>query len=237
MIDIHCHIIPGVDDGSPDMSTSLAMASQATGDGITTLVATPHIQSERLTPEMIREQIRILNERFSEAGIPLSVVAGGELASFFPVSAMAGYSINGNGYVLLEFPHSHLPYTAKDTVEQIIRQGMQVIIAHPERNPSVIRSPEILVDMVESTGASVQITANSLTGAFGPAARSCAVQLLKKKVVTVIASDAHSAGTRKPVLSDGFKVAVKIAGQKAAEKMVMDNPRAIVLGLPVMRQR
>jgi protein-tyrosine phosphatase len=234
MIDIHCHIIPGVDDGSPDMRTSLSMAAIAAGDGIKTLVATPHIQSEIMGPDVIREKVMMLNERFSEAGIPVSVAAGGEVASFLPVSTIRKYSINDNGYILLEFPHSHLPYTAKETVANIMSEGLRVIIAHPERNPSVIRSPEILVDIVESTGAGIQITANSICGEFGHAIKSCARHLLKKKIVTVIASDAHSAGLRKPVLAEGVKAAGKIVGLEAAEKMVRDNPRSILFGLPVL---
>lgn len=234
MIDIHCHIIPGVDDGPKDMDMSIAMARQAVSDGITTIAATSHIPDDRLSPEMIKKHIRIINERFSEEEIPLSVVTGGELPFYLPVSVMSGYTINGNGYVLLEFPHSHLPHTAQDTILEIIDNGMKVIVAHPERNPTVIRNPGIIIDIVKNTGAGLQITAGSLTGIFGSGPKSCAVRLLKKKVVTVIASDAHSSGTRRPVLSEGLRVASKFTGEKAAEKMVVDNPRSIIFGQPVL---
>ena len=234
MIDIHCHIIPGVDDGSPDMRTSVDMAVAAAGDGLKTIVATPHIQSEALSPAMIKKHVEILNARFMETGIPVTVVPGGEVASFLPVSMMKNYSINGNGYILLEFPHSHMPLSARETILNIMSEGLYVIIAHPERNPSVIRNPDILFDLVETTGACVQITANSITGGFGPVVKSCARHLIKKGSVTVIASDAHSAGSRKPALSEGLKVAAKIVGHDRAERMVLDNPRSVILGLPVI---
>jgi len=234
MIDIHSHIIPGVDDGSPDMRTSMDMAVIAVGDGIKTIVATPHIQSEILSPDMIREKVEALNERFSETGIPLSVVVGGEVASFLPISLMKNFSINNNGYILLEFPHTHLPFSAKETILNLMSEGMKVIIAHPERNPTVIKNPDTLIDIVEATGAATQITANSITGAFGPSIKSCAKHLLKKKMVSVIASDAHSAGFRKPSLTEGMNAAAKIVGQEQAEKMVYKNPLAVILGLPIV---
>jgi len=233
MIDIHCHIIPGVDDGSPDMRTSMDMAVIAAGDGIKTIVATPHIQSEILTPDMIREKVAVLNERFSETGIPVAVVVGGEVAPFLPISLMKKFSINDNGYILLEFPHTHLPFSAKDTILNLISEGLKVIIAHPERNPTVIKNPDTLIDIIEATGAYTQITANSITGAFGPSIKSCAKHLLKKKMVSVIASDAHSTGARKPFLSDGLNAAAKIVGQELAEKMVYKNPQSVILGLPI----
>lgn len=233
MIDIHCHIIPGVDDGSPDMHTSLDMAVIAAGDGIKTIVATPHIQSESLTPSFIKDQVDILNERFSDMGIPVTVVTGGEVASFLTVSMMKKYTINDNGYILLEFPHSHLPISAKDTVSKLIHEGLKVIIAHPERNPTVIRNPEMLIDIVETTGAYTQITANSLTGGFGQQIKACSKHLLKKNVVTIIASDAHSSGFRKPFLSEALKEAIKTVGLDAVVKMVRTNPQAVIDGYPI----
>jgi protein-tyrosine phosphatase len=237
MIDIHCHIIPGVDDGAPDMRTSLDMAVIAAGDGIRTIVATPHIQSDTLTPGFIREQVDILNDKFSGIGIPVTVVPGGEVASFLPVSMMKNYSINGNGYILLEFPHTHLPFSAKETVSNLIFEGMKVVIAHPERNPTIIRNPDVLVDLVEETGAAVQVTGNSITGGFGPAIKACSKYLLKKNIVNIIASDAHSTGFRKPALDEAVKAASKIVGLEQAERMANDNPRSVILGIPLIRRK
>lgn len=230
MIDTHCHIIPGVDDGSPDFRTSVDMAVVAAGDGIKTIVATPHVNSTALSPAMIREHVAALNLRFSETGIPVSVVTGGEVASFLPLEIMKQYSINGNGYILLEFPHSHLPVTSKETIRHLTMDGYKVLIAHPERNPSVIRNPRVLAEIINETGARAQITANSITGAFGMGIRSCARYLLKKNMVHVIASDAHSAGYRKPFLSDALAVAVKMVGEEKARRLVFDNPRAVIDG-------
>jgi protein-tyrosine phosphatase len=230
MIDTHCHILPGVDDGSPDIRTSLDMATIAVDDGIRTLVATPHIDSPSLTALAVRQQVEAFNRRLTDEGIPLTVVPGGEVASFLPLRIMEAHSINGRGYILLEFPHSHLPVHAGETIRQIERDGFKVLIAHPERNPSVIRNPKVLAGLVAGTGALIQITANSLTGEFGPKIRACARYLLKKKLVHVIASDAHSAGFRRPVLSDALKVAEKMLGKDAASRLVSENPRAVIEG-------
>ncbi|GAB6097829.1 tyrosine protein phosphatase [Desulfatiferula olefinivorans] len=235
MIDTHCHILPGVDDGAPDMATALAMAAIAVEDGIRILAATPHIDSPMLTPSVIRQQVEALNRRLADANIPLTVVPGGEVASFLPLRVMETHSINGRGYILLEFPHSHLPVHAAETIRQIEKDGFRVLIAHPERNPGVIRNPGALADLVNGTGALVQITGGSLTGEFGTRIRSCARTLLKKKLVHVIASDAHSAGFRRPVLSEALTAAEKMLGPEAAGKLVRDNPRAVILGEPVAR--
>jgi len=206
------------------------MAVIAAGDGIKTIVATPHVNSFDLTPAMIRAYVAALNTRLSDTGIPVSVVTGGEVGSFLPPGLIKGYSINGNGYILLEFPHSHLPANASETIRHLTLEGLKVLLAHPERNPSVIRNPKVLAGLVEETGARVQVTANSITGAFGMGIRACARHLLKKGLVHVIASDAHSTGMRKPCLSEALDVAVKILGKEQAMRLVFDNPRAVIDG-------
>lgn len=231
MIDTHCHIIPGVDDGSPDVRTSVDMAVTAAGDGIKTIVATPHIHSGSLPFLKIKMCAEALNKKFEETGIPVTVVPGGEVASFVPVEIMTKYTINGNGYILFEFPHSHIPVKSREKIDQLVDMGHKIVLAHPERNPSVIKNPRILKTLIKETGARVQVTANSVTGAFGKTIQSCARHLLKKGWAHIIASDAHNAvGFRSPQLSQALEVAEKIMGTDKALKLVMDNPRAMIMG-------
>lgn len=231
MIDTHCHIIPGVDDGSPDVRTSIDMAVTAAGDGIKTIVATPHIHSDAMPFVKIKMYAQALNKKFSDTGIPITIIPGGEVASFVPVEIMADYTINGNGYILYEFPHSHIPVKSTEKIMQLVDMGYKIVLAHPERNPSVIKNPKMLKKLIDETGARVQITANSVTGAFGRSIQACARKLLKKGWVHIIASDAHaSIGFRSPQLSGAVDVAESIMGKEKALKLVMDNPKAMIEG-------
>jgi protein-tyrosine phosphatase len=192
MIDIHCHILPGIDDGALDFEKSIEMAFIAAEDGIKTIVATPHVNSPSLTPETIASLTNKLNEKLVELKIPVNIVTGGEIVYGLPVDMKKKYSINNNGFILLEFPHSHMPINSKSVIEKLKLEGYRSIIAHPERNPTIIRNPEVLIDIVESTNAIAQITADSIIGTFGRRIRNCARYLLKKNAVKIIASDAHS---------------------------------------------
>lgn len=230
MIDTHCHILPGIDDGAPDFRTSIEMAVIAAGDGIKKIVATPHVNSPSLTPNAIARLANELNTRLLELGVPVNVVTGGEVAYLLPVAIKRKYSINNNGYILLEFPHSHMPANAKDIINKMSGEGCRAIIAHPERNPTIIRNPSLLVDIVKSTDAIVQITSDSIIGTFGRKIRTCSKYLLKKRVVSIIASDAHSTSFRRPEISEGVKAAGKIIGVENAQKLVVENPEAVLYG-------
>lgn len=230
MIDTHCHILPGVDDGSPDMDRSVEMATIAYEDGIRKIVATPHVYSPEFTYLSICERTALLNETLQSRDIDVAIVPGAEIVTGLHAEIIKKYSINGNGYILLEFPHSHMPVNTKDIIYNLKIDGFKPIIAHPERNPSVIRKPQVLIDIVESTDVCVQITADSLIGTFGRAIKSCAVYLMKKGIVTVIASDAHSTGFRRPVLSEGYTKVKELLGEEKANLLVFDNPDAFITG-------
>lgn len=231
MIDTHCHIIPGVDDGAQDLRTSMDMAVTAAGDGIRVIAATPHIHSGELSFAKIRLYVEALNLRLADKGIPVKIVPGGEVASFVPIEIMTKYSINGNGYILYEFPHSHIPVNSTEKLNALVEKGHRIVLAHPERNPSVIKNIKVLKELTQATGAKVQITANSLTGAFGRSIAACAKKLLKKDLVHIIASDAHAAvGFRSPQLSEAVAVAETILGKEKARKLVTANPKAMIDG-------
>ncbi len=229
MIDIHCHILPAIDDGSASLDESLAMAKLAVADGVSCIVATPHIKGEVHSPQYLQQQVADFNAVLKKQGYPLLIVTGADVSAMLPPEVLARYTINGGKYFLLEFPHSHLPHNANELVFQILLSGLRPIITHPERNPSIMRDPELLFSLVDA-GCLVQVTAGSLIGDFGADSRDCAAYLLRMGQVHFLASDGHSATRRLPVLSEGTKAAAAIIGEEAARALVTTNPAAIVAG-------
>jgi protein-tyrosine phosphatase len=233
VVDIHCHILPGFDfDGPRFLDQVLEMARLAVADGILQTVATPHIYGTEVSPQKILNRVVGLNEALRAAGISLEVLPGAEASGLLDPKILKEYAINGTKYVLFEFPHSHLPQNAGELIFRAVLTGLKPIIAHPERNPTIFRSPEILFELIES-GALSQITADSLCGHFGPEAQECSVFLLKKKAVHFLASDAHSPLQRRPVLSKAVDIAAKIVGKSAAFELVTSNPAAVIAGVPL----
>lgn len=229
MIDIHCHILWDIDDGPADFDGSMAMARLAAADGTRQLVATPHIHDAQQSPEIIAEKAAHLNQALRDEGVDLEILCGGDNLYNLGAEDLARFSINSTQYTLVEFPHTHLPANAGEAIFEALNHGLIPIITHPERNPSIAQNPKLIFGMVES-GALVQLTAESLVGGFGPAAKACSRYLLKKKMVHFLASDGHSAKFRPPVLSAGVKAAAKIVGKDAARRLVFENPEKIVLG-------
>jgi len=229
MIDLHCHILPSMDDGSSSMEESLAMARVAVADGIRTIVATPHVKNDIPAPDLIAEKIDALTSVLRQEGLCLDILSGGDVASVLPVDIVSRYTINRTDYILLEFPHSHLPANAEQTIFEWQLAGLHPIITHPERNPSILKHPENLKRLVEA-GALVQVTASSLAGDFGVDPKACACHLITSGLVHFLASDGHSSQYRLPRLSEGLRVAGQLIGKEAATKLVEDNPAAVISG-------
>ena len=229
MIDIHCHILPGIDDGPSDIEESIEMATIASSDGITRIVATPHIKDTLIPAATIKKSIATLNNRLTEAGIPVKILQGADVNAMLDISLLEGYTINNTNYILVEFPHSHLPKNAGEVIFNMVVRGYRPIITHPERNPSVIKDPDLVFELL-SAGALVQITADSLTGVFGVDMQECALYLLKRGAVRFIATDAHSSSHRRPLLSGGLEVAGRIIGKEKAGRLVTSNPEALLTG-------
>ncbi|OQX19015.1 MAG: hypothetical protein BWK76_05860 [Desulfobulbaceae bacterium A2] len=228
MIDLHCHILPGVDDGAKDMDEALAMAEIAVRDGITVMMATPHVRGEQpLSPGEIRTRVDQFNVVLQEKAISLQVLAGGEVYYQTPVDGFAPHGLAGTRYVLLEFTHHLLPDNADAIVSALLLRGLFPIIAHPERNDTIIENPDRLLSLIKP-GVLAQITAASLTGDMGDDVRRCAVHLLRLGAVRLIASDSHSATRRTPRLSEGVKVAAKVVGRVQAQEMVQGTPQRII---------
>lgn len=236
MIDLHCHILPGIDDGAKTPEESLKMAGIAFRDGIHTIVATPHalgIHSNNV--RSVEKSIAGLTDAFSINGINIRLIPGADV----PLSAglmdkikggEAGTINNCMKYILLELPFYTVPPKAKDLIFELKMNGITPVITHPERNLMIQQNAGIVYDLV-IMGALCQITAMSITGDFGEIPRKSAAILLERRLVHVIASDAHSADYRPPLLSKAVEAAANILGNyKEAERMVKDVPAAIISG-------
>ena len=234
MIDIHCHILPDVDDGAANLAEAIKMAKIAHADGITSIVATPHINGPSTNKHFLVICHALLGRFFQEQFIPVDILLGGEVAVHLDSAEFSLHTINETRYVLVELPASHLPKNTAEVLFNLILNGLYPIIVHPERNRSILEKPDKLLDLLNQQ-VLVQITAGSITGLFGPDSRACARFLLRKGLVSFIASDAHDAGNRRPVLSKGVAAAGKIIGKENALKLVTENPEAMLAGKPITR--
>ncbi|HEY4960909.1 MAG TPA: CpsB/CapC family capsule biosynthesis tyrosine phosphatase [Terriglobales bacterium] len=232
MVDIHCHILPAIDDGPDSWEMTAKMCRLAALDGITHIVATPHCDA----------QFDYDREHFTDMLATLSEVANGRLTFSigcdFHISphnvadAMADpqrFAIGDSQYLLVEFDHHGIPSNASELLMALISRGMVPIITHPERNAFLIKHPETVLRFVES-GCLVQVTANAFTGFWGPKSRKAAEWLLHRDAIHVVASDAHDLNLRPPVLSEAHDRVSALAGVEAADALVTHNPAAIVAG-------
>ena len=239
MIDLHCHILPGLDDGPSHVEESLKMAECAVADGIHTLVATPHAFSGAYHNPLphILTHIAHLKKIIVENQIPLDICPGAEVRIHQDMdrSVKEGktVSINNTGhYILVEFPYNMIIPGTRDVLFQLFLKGVTPVLAHPERNLALQRNPDILSDLV-TMGCLVQLTAMSITGELGHDAMKYSHFLLKQRQAHVIATDAHNAESRPPILSSAVEVTAHILGDtEAAEAMVKENPRIILDGKP-----
>ena len=236
MFDIHCHLLPGIDDGPPDLESALMLARQAVDDGVTHAVLTPHVHPGRWENTLpgIQRAVDLFREALIEQGIPLFVGVGGEVRVgpeikrlFTDHQLPVLGSWYGEKVILLELPHGHIPVGTDVIVSWLRSEGVVPLIAHPERNKEVMRSFDKLQQFVEAE-CLFQVTAGSLQGQFGENARRTALRLLDSGLVTVLASDAHHVARRPVNLSIGREVVAKLHGEAQADQLVYGNPLAIV---------
>jgi protein-tyrosine phosphatase len=229
MIDSHCHILPNIDDGPQNIDESVEMARIASGDGIEKIIATPHISDNRYSPGDISDRVDQFNHLLKQKKIPVQVYPGAEVAIGLDPDRLSAYTINRSSYILIEFPHDHLPAHAGKLLDWLCSKGLNPIIAHPERNYSIIRSPETLLSLL-NRNVYTQITAGSLSGDFGRDIQYCAHFLLDSEKVDIIASDAHSKKFRTPILSAAAEIVTKRISRIASQHIVDANPAAILAG-------
>ena len=240
MIDLHSHILPGIDDGAQSLDMSLDMARIAVRDGITVMACTPHIYPGLYmnTAAGIRAARKVLQAEFNANGIPLQLVAGADVHLVPGVldGLRAGSipSLNGSRYLLLEPSHHVAPPRFAELVFQLVASDYVPLITHPERLVWIEDHFPVFVELV-AQGAWMQVTAASLTGLFGPRAKYWAERLLGDGLTHVLATDAHSSGRRVPIMSEAFLIAQRLLGNDEAMQLVQGRPDAVLRDLPPAR--
>jgi protein-tyrosine phosphatase len=235
MVDIHCHILPGVDDGAKDWDTAAEMCRIAAADGVTHIVATPHANDEYVYDrDVLRTKLTKLQAIAGEW--PILTLGCDFHFSYENVSVALNdamrFTIGNSQYLLVEFSDFALSLPMRDALVRLRNTGVMPIVTHPERNLLMQHNPDLILKLLE-LGCLVQVTASSLTGRWGESAQKSAVWLLEHDAVHVLASDGHDPKHRPPVLSPGRAAAAKICGPDVARALVDDNPRAIINGEPI----
>lgn len=236
MIDLHAHPIAAIDDGVQTEDEAVEFCRIAAADGITTLVATPHIR-EGMFPNRragILEALERLRARLQSEGVDLRLAPGAEVYLEPDLSARVRsgeyLTLNDGGrYLLLELPGRHLPAGIEDMVYRLRLDGLTPVIAHPERIYAFQEDPRRFARLIE-LGALGQLTGGSLLGHFGSRAQEAAFSMLRDGLAHVLASDAHNTGLRAPRLSRAVEEAAALVGAEAARQMVEGTPRAILQG-------
>ncbi|MCK9505378.1 MAG: capsular biosynthesis protein [Porticoccaceae bacterium] len=232
MIDLHCHLLPGIDDGSKNMENSLAMARVAVDDGITHAVMTPHIHPGRWdnTTAIIAEHSRQFTQALRQHNINLTIGFAAEvrLSDLIFQQLERGDipflgHLDGFQIMLLEFPHSHIIPGSEKLVAWLIRNNIRPVIAHPERNKEIMSAPERLQPFLDQ-GCFAQVTAGSLSGRFGENARRAALYFIDHNQADFIASDAHNLSSRPPAIAEAEAIVAARLGQEVARKLVFDTP-------------
>jgi protein-tyrosine phosphatase len=232
MIDIHHHLLFALDDGSPDIETSLAMVEAAAADGITHIVCTPHANARfPFRPEVNRERLEALRER-ADGRVTLGLGCDFHLSYDNIEDALKNrtkYTINQKQYLLVEFDDLMIPQSTTDTFYELSVADQRPVITHPERNLTIQKKPERMKEWLRE-GALVQVTAASLTGRFGKTAQALAFDFLDKHWVHFLATDAHNLESRPPKLSGAYDMVSKRYGRETAERLCVANPRAVFYG-------
>src|ERR1035437_2353068 len=235
MVDLHCHLFPGIDDGPQTLDDAIALARHAAASGIGKAIVTPHILPRRYdnTLSGIREAAVRFRAELNARKIPLEIGYAAEVRIGPEVMSLADEktlpllgSAEGYGIVLLEFPDSHILPGSDKLAAWLLSRKIRPMIAHPERNKEVMRNIDAIAPFVQM-GCWLQLTAGSLTGVFGPRCRERSRQLLERGWVNILASDTHNMAARLPELEPGRAAAEEIVGEAESWRLVRERPAAI----------
>jgi protein-tyrosine phosphatase len=236
MIDLHCHILPGMDDGAGDITVSIEMAKLYVADGVTAVACTPHILPGLYhnSGPQIRDATAALQQTLDREGIPLDLVTGADvhMVPDFVAGLRAGrlLSLADSRYVLVEPPHHVAPPKLEQFFFDLVAAGYVPVLTHPERL-SWIEAQYSAIQRLVRGGVWMQVTAGSLAGAFGRTAQYWANRMLDEGSVHILATDAHDTKRRPPRLSAGRELAEKRVGIREAEHLVVTRPLGIVNNL------
>lgn len=231
MIDLHTHVLPGLDDGAADIEEAVALCRAAAAEGITALAATPHVRDDYpTTPKQISQRLAELREAVGEV---IRVLPGAELALDElqrPADELARFALAGNPrYLLVETPYVGWPLNIRSLFSDLRAVGIVPVLAHPERNLDVQLRPQLLEPLV-ADGMLIQLTAASVDGRHGRAAANCARDLLERRLAHLLASDAHGPSIR----AIGFAAAVdELQDAALAQWLTVDVPGSIVEHRPL----
>jgi protein-tyrosine phosphatase len=235
VIDLHSHILPGLDDGAKTIEDSLDIARTCAQQGVTMIAATPHVRDDYpTTPQLMEERLDQVRRALASHQIAVEVRGGGEIAieriDRLPDAELRRFGLAGNpDYLLIEFPYFGWPLALSEHVFDLATRGLTPVIAHPERNAEVQLSPERLETLVEM-GALVQVTAASLDGRLGRQARKAAVRLVEVGLAHLLASDAHG----REIRDAGLAAAADAIGDRLlARWLTHDVPHAIAARTPI----
>ncbi|WP_088052507.1 tyrosine-protein phosphatase [Virgibacillus dakarensis] len=239
MIDIHCHILPGIDDGARTTEDSLEMARAAVDQGIRTIIATPHHRNGKYNnvKKQILQDVTELKARLEVEKIPLTILPGqetrlnGDMVTSLQEDEVL--PLNNTAYVFIEFPTAHVPRYAKQMLFDLQVAGYKPIIVHPERNREIAEHPSILYEFVRK-GALTQVTAASVCGKFGKTVQKLTHNLMEANLTHFIASDAHNTTTRGFAMQEAFREVQTRHGNEAVF-MFMENAQLLIDGNTVHR--
>jgi len=237
VIDIHCHVLPEVDDGPKSWEVALEMCRMAAADGITHTVVTPHANDRYpYDRAYLSELLDQLREKI-DATLPLQFSLGCDFHLSFEnlervLEQPHTYTIGETNFLLIELSNYSVPTRLGECITRMGDRGIMPILTHPERNPILQQTPQRILECAEQ-GCLIQVTASSLTGFWGERPEIIARWLLDRSAIHVLASDAHDTRRRIPNLSAARAVVEKVAGAEYAEALVEGNPGAIVKGMPI----
>ena len=235
MVDIHCHILHGIDDGAENSDVSFEMAKLALESGTTKIIATPHANIPDTdyvhTSTIILEKVKSLNEALAREGVPLKIYTGCEIfaAGDFIKLLKKGQllTLNNSNYVLVEFDFFEHYASVFAKLEELLSEGFVPIVAHPERYAFVEENEEC-INVIKNMGCLIQCNKGSVTGRFGRAAKFISHEMLVREQVDFIASDAHSSRMRTPILTDAYQIVNELYSKAYADLLFDINPRKIL---------
>jgi len=233
MIDLHCHMLPAIDDGARNLETALKMAQIAVKDGITTTACTPHIYPGLFenTADGIRQAAINFQEALNQADIPLKITYGADVQ--ITPEMIDGLdngripTLHNSRYFLFEPPHHISPPGMNNLIHDVLASGYIPVITHPERLSYIDHDYDKFVEAAQK-GAWIQLTAGSLTGRFGKQVQKISERFIKDGITHLLATDAHNLQNRAPILSEAKDAAATLLGQEEATRLVLERPQGIL---------